>query len=190
MLAREEELRLAPATQRAYEVAEGGGIRGGGGAVGGIGGIEEDWMEVTVALQRRVVREFIAGALPGGGGSGGEEGEGGVGAAALSRHGGAREELLLRALRSATDWYPALRSIPLYVRHNRARAGELQVGDPAPDAAVTTLDGTSTSIIAHLVNNRGGLNGGGGGGGVSAMAAAATTTTTEVATLIIAGSIS
>jgi len=65
------------------------------------------------------------------------------------------EELLLRALRSSTSRYPALASIPLYVRHNRARAGHLAVGDPLPDVAVTTLDGTPRRLLAHLEHRAG-----------------------------------
>lgn len=175
MLVREEELRLSPATQRAYEAAEGGGIT----IAGGTG--RSDWMEVTDDLQRRVVREYLAGGGGGGEGmrkkkedDGEEEGEGPAAAAVAagegggrlaavasaaassswSRHGGVKEELLLRALRSATDWYPSLRSIPLYVRYNRARAGDLSVGDAVPDVAVTRMDGAKTSLIAHLTTTR------------------------------------
>ena len=176
MLLREEELRLAPSTQRAYEAAEAGIGRSGAGA--------GDWLEVTDALQRRVVREFIwaedKGRVCGSAQQRDYNIEESKRTVTLSCHGGAREELLLRALRSATSWYPALCSIPLYVRHNRARAGELKVGDRLPDAALRLIDGTATSLVAHL-DQRDGIDK--GNSGVPILS-------TTAPTLLVAGSIS
>lgn len=153
MLVRENELRLAPETQRAYERAERDGVVDecdgdeGESNCGGSGGDGEwgtrrfdDWLEVTDAVQRRVVREYIStmSRVEDGGGGGGRKAEG-------------EEEILLRALRSATSWYPRLRDIPLYVRFNRARAGRLVPGDVLPDAALVRLsDGHPAGLLSLL----------------------------------------
>jgi hypothetical protein len=108
LLHRENAARLSPATQALYAAAE--------------ARQDTDWMEVTDALQRRLLRE--AGVPP------------------LS------EAAALRALRAATHTYPALASIPLYVRHQRARAGELAPGPAAPDVPLLTLAGERTSLLA------------------------------------------
>jgi len=51
-------------------------------------------------------------------------------------------------LRPATNTFPELRSIPLYVRFNRARDGDLKSGDEAPDVALVTLDNKETSLLS------------------------------------------
>jgi hypothetical protein len=61
----------------------------------------------------------------------------------------AREAAALRALRAATHTFPALASIPLYVRHQRARAGELAPGDAPPEVPLLTLDGAPTTLLTH-----------------------------------------
>lgn len=126
MLVRENELRLAPETQRTYEKAEAGSLW----VTDDDDGEPrcEDWLEVTDKLQRRVVREFL---------SCGEDDTW-------------RKETLLRALRSATNWYPSLRSIPLYVRFNRARVGDLRPGAVFPNPSVLGLDGQRSALHALL----------------------------------------
>ena len=42
-------------------------------------------------------------------------------------------------LRAASQLFPELRDIPLYVRHNRAAQGELREGDAVPDVPLHTL---------------------------------------------------
>jgi hypothetical protein len=93
MLRRENELRLSEETQRKYQEAERKS--------------ETDWMEVTIELQRQVVREF-----------GIKDIERGVHAiqSAYSRYGSTDKDFF---------------DIPLYVRHNRARQGDLVEGEPA-----------------------------------------------------------
>ena len=44
------------------------------------------------------------------------------------------------SLQTATIRYPELKSIPLYVRFNRARRGSLKVGDVAPDVPLYSFD--------------------------------------------------
>mmetsp|Transcript_3420 Transcript_3420/g.8452 ORF Transcript_3420/g.8452 Transcript_3420/m.8452 type:complete len:241 (-) Transcript_3420:919-1641(-) len=83
-----------------------------------------DWIVVTEQLQRDLVNEF-----------------GHVGAAA--------EASALNQLRTATHRYPSLRDIPLYIRHNRARAGTIVPGDVLPDAAVSDLNGKKSTLLRH-----------------------------------------
>ena len=86
------------------------------------------WMEETDALQRRLLR---AEGVPLG-----------------------READALRALRAAPHAFPSLRRIPLYHRHNRARAGALRAGDDAPDAALFRLsDGARTSVLIKAASS-------------------------------------
>jgi hypothetical protein len=112
MLTRFLALRLAPETQRAYEKAEAEFLRVTDEVLGDDDAFIdcEDWLEVTDELQRRVVRKFA---------SRGDFGD---------AEPGFREERALRVLRSATNWYPSLRCIPLYVRFSRARTGTLVPG--------------------------------------------------------------
>jgi hypothetical protein len=93
MLRRENELRLSEETQQKYREAERKS--------------ETDWMEVTIELQRQVVREF-----------GIKDIDRGVHAiqSAYSRYGAEDEDFF---------------NIPLYVRYNRARQGDLKEGGPA-----------------------------------------------------------
>ena len=82
----------------------------------------KDWMEVTDRLQRRLLRE--AGVPP------------------------LQEADALRALRAATYTFPALASIPLYRRYQRARAGDLLVGHAPPNVPRLTADGAATTLLA------------------------------------------
>lgn len=93
MLRRENELRLSDETQKKYMEAEKKS--------------EADWINVTLELQRQVVREF--------------------GIRNIDRG--------VHAIQSAYSRYGATDSdffeIPLYVRYNRARQGDLKEGEPA-----------------------------------------------------------
>ena len=78
---------------------------------------DTDWLEVTEELQQRVLRDE-AGVPP------------------------ARMAAALFALRSAAQLFPRdadLRSIPLYVRHNRAERGALRDGDALPEVPLFPL---------------------------------------------------
>ena len=94
---------------------------------------EHGWMEVTDELQRRLLRE--AGVPP------------------------EREAAALRALRAATYTYPALASIPLYRRFQRARAGDLAPGDAVPDVRLLTAHGVATTLLAGAAACRVGRDG-------------------------------
>lgn len=101
MLRSEEAARLAEETQAAYAEAERGG---------------SDWLQVTEALQKRLLRE-----------------------AGVPRE---RMAAALFALRAAAQLFPGdaeLCSIPLYVRHNRAAQGSLREGDAVPDVLLHPL---------------------------------------------------
>jgi len=81
-------------------------------------GSESDWLEVTAALQEEVLRE------------------GGVSPAQMAP--------ALWLLRSAAQLWPEdeeLRTISCWVRHNRAAAGTLRVGMPAPDLPLYPIVG-------------------------------------------------
>ena len=92
----EEAARLSDETQAAYAAAE--------------AREDTDWLEVTDALQKRVLRE------------------GGVPPARM-----AAALFALRAAAQLLPHEPELAAIPLYVRHNRAAQGSLRAGDAAPD---------------------------------------------------------
>jgi hypothetical protein len=81
------------------------------------------WLDVTDELQRQIIREFNL-----------------------------DDEMddALLCLRCATQIYPDLKGIPLYVRYNRARDGDLQVGDIAPDVPVVQLDGQENNLFDGL----------------------------------------
>ena len=81
-----------------------------------------DWIEVATAVQRRVARE----SLP----AGASEGD---------------VDARVTAMRYAAQRHP---EICHWVRHNRARRGDLRVGDAAPDVALWRLDGSKTSLLA------------------------------------------
>ncbi|CAF1391172.1 unnamed protein product [Rotaria sordida] len=75
------------------------------------------WLNVTDELQRQIIREFNL-----------------------------DDEMddALLCLRCATQIYPDLKHIPLYVQYNRARDGNLQISDIAPNVPVIQLDGQET----------------------------------------------
>lgn len=110
MLRREEELRLSTEVQEHYAAVE-------------VDSSEQDWMDVTVELQRRVVREF-----------GASEHEEGAALAAL-REG---------ALQCETGF------TPLYVKYQRARRGDLAVGDAAVNCELLQLDGRGTTLLSEV----------------------------------------
>lgn len=115
MLRAEEAARLSEATQAAYAEAERGG---------------SDWLHVTEALQRRLLREE-AGVPP------------------------ERTAAALFALRAAAQLFPRdaeLRSIPLYVRHNRAAQGGLREGDAVPDVPLHTLRSGGAALAQAAVH--------------------------------------
>ena len=78
---------------------------------------EEGWLEVTAAMQTRLLAE--EGRVP-----------------------PERMAAALWLLRSAAQLWPddaELRQISTWVRHNRAAAGSLQVGDAAPDLPLHSI---------------------------------------------------
>lgn len=83
------------------------------------------WLNVTDELQRQVIREFQL---------------------------DDDMEEALNCLRCATQIYPELSSIPLYVRHNRARDGDLKEGEMVPDVPVVQLDNKETTLYNNLKN--------------------------------------
>ncbi len=109
LLEKENAARLSAETQAAYAAAEAGASD------------KQDWMAVTDALQRRLLR--AAGVPP------------------------LQEAAALRCFRAATHTYPALASIPIYRRFQRARAGNLSAGDAAPDVPMLTLTGERTTLL-------------------------------------------
>lgn len=70
-----------------------------------------------------------------------------------------RQAAALRAMRAATYTFPALASIPLYRRFQRARAGELAPGDAAPDVRLLTASGAATTLLAGTAAWRAGSDG-------------------------------
>ena len=87
---------------------------------------ETSWLMVTDQLQRQVIQEFQL-----------EE---------------EMDEALL-CLRCATQIYPDLKEIPLYVRYNRARQGDLQVGDTAPNVPVVKLNGKESDLMEQFTSS-------------------------------------
>jgi len=81
------------------------------------------WLDVTDQLQRQIIREFNLD----------EE----------------MEDALL-CLRCATQIYPDLKDIPLYVKYNRARDGDLQIGDIVPDVPIVQLNGQENQLFDGL----------------------------------------
>lgn len=81
------------------------------------------WLNVTDQLQRQVIREFNL-----------------------------DEEMddALLCLRCATQIYSDLKDIPLYVKYNRARDGDLQIGDSVPNVPVINLDGEEKQLFDEL----------------------------------------
>lgn len=91
-----------------------------------------DWMDIIADLQTNLVRETIGpDAAP-------EE----------IQHG-------LRILRSAQQLYEnddEFRSISLYVRHNRARIGDLRIGDRAIDINLLNMTGECVPLLSYHQN--------------------------------------
>ncbi len=81
------------------------------------------WLDVTDELQRQIIREFNLD----------EE----------------MEDALL-CLRCATQIYPDLKDIPLYIKYNRARDGDLQIGDIVPNVPIVQLDGQEKHLFDGL----------------------------------------
>ena len=81
------------------------------------------WLDVTDQLQRQIIHEF--------------------------QLDDEMEDALL-CLRCATQIYPDLKGIPLYVRYNRARGGDLQTGDLAPNVPVVQMDGQESELFNGL----------------------------------------
>jgi hypothetical protein len=81
------------------------------------------WLDVTDELQRQIIREFNL-----------------------------DDEMddALLCLRCATQMYPDLKTIPLYIKYNRARDGDLQIGDTIPDVPVIQLDGKESQLFDGL----------------------------------------
>eukprot|EP01113_Clastostelium_recurvatum_P047707 TRINITY_DN8556_c0_g1_i3.p1 TRINITY_DN8556_c0_g1~~TRINITY_DN8556_c0_g1_i3.p1 ORF type:complete len:162 (-),score=31.03 TRINITY_DN8556_c0_g1_i3:659-1144(-) len=132
MLVRENELRLSPAIQARYEAAE--------------REPELSWMNITEDLQKQVLREFNV--IRSGTGDD-EEAETEV-------------EWGLYNLRGASFLYPDepdFKTIPLYVKYNRCRQGDLHVGMRVPHiplvkitpSAATTMITTNTSLHDEMM---------------------------------------
>lgn len=81
------------------------------------------WLDITDELQRQVIREFN-----------------------LDDE---MDEALL-CFRCATQIYPDLKDIPLYVRYNRAKDGDLKIGDNVPNVPVVQLDGQECQLFDGL----------------------------------------
>jgi len=84
-----------------------------------------DWLDMVEVMQRNLVQEF--------GFSGSEE----------------NIKTGLSLLRSAVSLFPNdedVRTIPLYVKYNRARHCSIQVGMQAPDVPLSTMDDSLTSL--------------------------------------------
>lgn len=84
---------------------------------------ERSWLDVTEELQRRVITEFQ-----------------------LDEQ---MDEALL-CLRCSTEIFPELKSIPIYVRFNRARDGDLKVGDFIPNVDLVKINGEKTNLFENL----------------------------------------
>lgn len=118
-LRREEELRLCDAQQDLFAQVEHRG--------------DLDWIDLADDLQERLVREFFGTTLTNA-----------VDSEALLQN-------ALGVLRTAWQRYPNdpdFRTIPLYVRYNRARMGTLRPGDRLPDniALVHVEDGVTQDL--------------------------------------------
>jgi hypothetical protein len=84
-----------------------------------------DWMDLTEDLQLGVVREF---------GFVGHE----------------QEQWALGILRTATQIYPDLKDIPLYVKYNRARRGRLQEGMEMPNVKLIEVESGNLVLLGDL----------------------------------------
>ena len=106
LLRKEDALRTSEETQKLYTEAE--------------KSYDTDWMEVTDALQRRILTEA------------------GVSELLL--------EVALTHFRAAPYHYPALKQIPIYHRYQRSRQGPLNEGDSIP-ANLKLVDLSTNSSI-------------------------------------------
>jgi len=86
-----------------------------------VDGSDVDWMHVTEQVQRCVVREF---------------------GASLHQEAGAIHAMR-EAAQEGTGGF-----VPLYVRYQRARLGQLRVGDNAPDCSLATLHAEPTTLLS------------------------------------------
>ena len=110
VLRAEETARRSDAVQAAYGEAERGDRDG-------------DWLDVTDALQRRLLAD-VGGVAP------------------------AKMAAALHLLRAAGALWPELAPLSLYRRHNRAAAGALRAGDAPPDVPLFAADGAPTTLHA------------------------------------------
>jgi hypothetical protein len=120
MLTEENALRLSPETQALYRVANEAAEHKGG---------MRDWLDVTQELQTKLVVKFLARATP-----------------PVTTN----EKCIERGLwllRTAHQRFPDLRHLSLYVKFNRARLGDLRLGDDAPNPLVKTLDGVPRKLL-------------------------------------------
>jgi hypothetical protein len=106
LLRREHALRTSSETQQAYTEAE--------------QRFDTDWMEVTDALQRKVLTEAGVSKL--------------------------QMEVALSHFRAAPYHYPALKQIPIYHRYQRSRQGPLNEGDALP-ADIKLIDLSTTCSV-------------------------------------------
>ena len=87
--------------------------------------VESEWMNVVDDVQHRIIREYRQ--------------ECDSSDATLS-------SITVHDLRQAALRHP---EIAFWVKYNRARRGDLEVGDVAPDVALCrAVDGSSTSLLA------------------------------------------
>jgi hypothetical protein len=78
-----------------------------------------DWLKVTENLQLQILQEFEISNLSKG----------------------------LFQLRTATVKFPEFKSIPLYVKFNRSRVGNLKIGNEAPSMKLSDLEGNMVELI-------------------------------------------
>ena len=134
ILAREDTCRHSEATQAAYADVEAPGS-------------DTDWLEVTAAMQERVLRE-----------SGVPQ---------------ARMAAALWLLRSAHALWPEdarFRQVSCWVRHNRARVGVLTPGCPAPDLRLHPIETErGASSAAGVFSATGASSAAGASAGVAAV---------------------
>ncbi|CAF1993298.1 unnamed protein product [Rotaria magnacalcarata] len=93
-----------------------------------------DWMDIIADLQTDLIKTFL-----------GED-------ATLDEI-----QYGLSILRSAHQIYAddkEFHNLSLYVRHNRAKRGNLRVGDPAIDIDLLNINGESVSLLSHCNPNR------------------------------------
>lgn len=96
---------------------------------------QSDWLEIVSNIQRTLVIEKLYAVL------GREITEPELAAG-------------LKCLRTATIKFPKLKSIPLYVRYNRAKLGNLKVGDSFIDVPLYSLVSKQTIRLADICNQK------------------------------------